>query len=144
MIDRVHLRLCVWAEDVVGGCGAPSGGSLLGSVAITKPHRRKRKLCPHTGELLLPQLTVEAKESRVSRHREVGIRTMAMEVDSAVLRLSDELQDVVRVFYFEGDLAAKVRAKRLGMSVATMYRRRDAAHVLLDAYLHGKSIPSAV
>lgn len=146
MIERVHLRLCVWAEEVAGGLGASSTGSVLGALidgaaSQTKLHKRKRVLFAETGELVDPVLSVEATATRARSCRAVGIRTSSMDVDEAILKLSRELVDVVKVFYFEGDLAAKVRANKLNISVATMYRRRDAAHVLLDAYLHGADAP---
>jgi|GEM_PF-2387252 len=149
MIERVHLRLCAWADELVGGYEGGSTGCLLGTLidnpaAVTRLHRRKRRLCSETGQMLFPNLTAEGVHTRVSRFKQVDVKTASMEVDEAVKKLPEDLQNVVCVFYFEGGLAAKARAQKLKMSVATMYRRRDAAHAVLDSILYKAELPRVV
>lgn len=148
MIERVHLRLVVWAEELAGGSGYGSSGGAgtLGQLvaagyAQTRKHRRKRVKCPHTGALVFTALTAEATETRRAAAPQIGIQLGTMEVGEAVAKLPDDLQEAVTVYYFDGGLAVDVRAKKLGVSGRTMRRRIHAAHVVLDSLLHGAQLP---
>lgn len=154
MIDRVHVRLVGWAEQCFGGLGffsvSPLGALIDGGVAETIRHRRRRvversRVAVVSGDVCgevyvtqsrAAQETALGSQSRVSKGECVRVSLPALEVDGAVAALPDDLREAVRVFYFDGSLALDVRAKRLGVSAKTMYRRIHKAHQLLDDRLY--------
>ncbi|GAB3099787.1 hypothetical protein GCM10027217_18360 [Pseudomaricurvus hydrocarbonicus] len=152
MIERVHQRLCDWADEALGGYGSGGAGCVLGAlvdnpVALTKLHRRKARVIKRDRsgnivELHVGGLTAEGTQTRVNVSRQVLIDDAAMQVSEALRLLPDHLRDCVVTFYVRGDLQVRVKAQRLGVSVKTMYNRRDAAHVILDSVLYGADLPS--
>ena len=159
MIDRIHERLCEWADQTMGGFGggfgSPMGAMIDNRTAEYSRGKRKRvaqhvpvRVVDASGEHTVHRLrftaateTATGVQTRVARERTVAVNDSAMDTADAVATLPDDLRECVHVFYFDGDLAARVRAKKLCVSVATMYRRRDAAHVILDARLYGSDLP---
>lgn len=143
MIDRVNERLVKWAEQCVGGLSR-SGGSVLGAMIDCPPaasvRHRRRMVKDETGRrAALP--SAHGVASRVCSQKVVALDSGVMDTSQAVAALPKDLREVVHVFYFEGGLAVEVRARKLSISRMTMYRRLEAAHVLIDSRLYGTELP---
>lgn len=134
MIDRIDVLLSAWAElqrgDSVPGYASIAGAMIDNPPAITR-RRGKNSKNP-----------VHAVESRSKRQSEIKITDAQIETGQAVARLPEQLQEVVKVHYWYGDLAVEVRARKLRVSRMTMYRKLDAAHMILDHLLYGTDLPT--
>lgn len=143
MIERVNERLIEWAEQCAGGFHRP-GGSILGAMIDCPPaasvRHKRRMVQDETGRRAAPE-SASGVATRTSAHRTIMVDPGVMDTSQAVASLPAELREVIHVFYFEGGLAVEVRARKLKMSRMTMYRRLDAAHVLIDAKLYGTELP---
>lgn len=147
MIERVNSRLVAWAEETKRGDGFWSSSCTLASLSpLTKMSRRKPKRIVRDDEGNIIQIvtgepTAYGKESSVPVQRKVTISDSILEVEQALSKLDVDYYEVVRIFYMDGDIALATRARRLSISVATMYRRIDAAHVILDSILYRSELP---
>lgn len=151
MIERVHVRLCDWADEALGGYGGFESACVLGSlvdgsVAMTRNSKGARRTIRHDGEgnivsLRAGAVTAAGTETRVAPQRQVRIAAASMEVSEALAKLPEHLRAVVITFYVRGDLQARLKAEHMDVSVKTMYRRLDAAHVVLDSLLYGVDLP---
>ncbi len=159
MIERITKRLNDWADAMAGGFSTGVGsqlGSMIDSRTAEFTSGKRRRVCDHTvvkisdaeGEREVvrksfrPALeTARGVQTVVSRHRRVDVDSMAMDVADAVANLPVNLQECVHIFYFDGGLALQVRAKKMNVSVKTMYRRLDTAHIILDSALYGSELP---
>ncbi|WP_346839810.1 hypothetical protein [Microbulbifer sp. SAOS-129_SWC] len=115
MIERVHLRFQKWAAALEGG---PGGGSLLG------------RLQANGG------VFVSGGGGEV-----VPIDSDVREVEQFVLALPQDLGDTVRLFYLPPYLTHDQAAKKLGISMQTLYRRIDGIHVLFNAEVFRGALP---
>lgn len=138
MIKHIDALLISWAENMAGGYGAVGccGGFSVGAVTRLHPRRVVRD---EFGSRVA-ELTARGCETRVVNRVGVSVSGAAMDMDRAVSALPGPLRDAVRVFYFDGGLALAVRAKKLGISVATMYKRLGEAHLKIDEHLYGRRV----
>lgn len=118
MIERVHQRLLEWAEAVAGGGISMSSvsplGRLMGNGGVYEP--------PKGGAIVPVNSDVRA-------------------VESFVLSLPEDLARTVCLFYLPPYLTHDQAAKKLKISMKTLYRRIDGVHVLLNAALFKGELP---
>lgn len=117
MIERVDDRLWQWAKEL--------SGSVLGY--SMSPLARLQ--C--NGGVFVQS----------SGGSTLVINPAALETESAVKKLPADMQAVVKVHYFNLNVTAQQLAKKAKLSVATYYRKLDAAHVLLSAELYNTDLP---
>lgn len=143
MIEKIHDRLCNWADQTCGGFGSASG-SIFGAMidnpplAPAKTKRKKASDAYGSRDVIDTACGVETRSSRMARS---GVEDSVLETEKAVSKLPSNLREVIGVFYFDGSMAATQRAKKLGLSPKTMYRRIDSAHVILEASLYELDLP---
>lgn len=143
MIERVNERLMAWAEQCVGGFSRPSGsilGAMIDCPPVASTRQRRRMIRDELGSRPAPE-SAHGTPTHVSAHRVVKVSDQVMDTSKAVASLPENLREVVNVFYFDGALAVEVRARKLKVSKKTLYRRLDAAHVLIDSKLYGTELP---
>lgn len=115
MIERVHFRFQEWATAVEGvGCG----NSILGRLQVN-------------GGIF------------VSGHggQAIPISSDVREVEQFVLKLPEDLRRSVMLFYLPPYLGHGQAAKKLGISMSTLYRRINGIHVLFHAEFLRGSLP---
>ncbi|MBN8431824.1 hypothetical protein JF535_13280 [Microbulbifer salipaludis] len=105
MIERVHFRFQEWAA-AVEGVGC---GSVLGSLGMAVGSGNAEGTVP--------------------------INSDVREVEQFVLELPEDLRRSVMLFYLPPYLGHGQAAKKLGISMSTLYRRIDGVHVLFNAKL---------
>ncbi|AQQ67474.1 hypothetical protein Mag101_07350 [Microbulbifer agarilyticus] len=103
MIERVHIRFQEWANAVEG----VGRGSVMGSLG-----------------LIAGSGTAEGT---------VPINSDVREVEQFVLELPEDLRSSVMLYYLPPYLTHDQAAKKLGVSMRTLYRRIDGVHVLFNA-----------
>lgn len=133
MIDRIDVLLNAWAE-LQRGDSVPGYTSIAGAMVDNPPALTRR-----SGKKV--KNPVHAVESRSRRKSEIKITDAQIETGQAVSRLPKQLQEVVRVYYWFGDLAVESRARKLDVTSRTLYRKLDAAHLILDHILFDEELP---
>lgn len=133
MIERIDVLLNAWAElqrgDSVPGYTSIAGAMIDNPPAITRRRGKKAKNPVH------------AVESRSRRKSEIKITDAQIETGQAVAKLPQQLQEVVKIYYWFGDLAVEVRARKLKVTSRTLYRKLDAAHSILAHILFDEKLP---
>lgn len=139
MIKHIDALLISWAEQTAGGVGVIGSCGGFGGTAITRPHKRHAVDHGDNCGPRLPELSARGCETRVAKRVTVSISTSAMDTERAVVALPAKLREAIEVFYKEGGLAVEVRAKKIGVSRATMYNRIREAHKLIDDLLYPRA-----
>ena len=62
-----------------------------------------------------------------------------VETDAAVRALPDQLREVVEVWYLVGHVGVAEKARRQGICVQTLYRRREQAHRQISVWLSSQA-----
>lgn len=62
-----------------------------------------------------------------------------VETDAAIRALPSELRAVVQAWYLVGHVGAPEKARRLGICVQTLYRRREQAHRAVQVWLSSQA-----
>lgn len=108
IIEDIERRLLNWAEWRAGGRSGGLGYSSVNMLSIARGGNGSAAI-------------VQSDEP--------------VETDQAIQALPDDIRQVVELWYLVGRIGADEKARRLGISTQTLYRRREQAHRTISVWL---------